>query len=98
MLLMLTDTSRITQLICFIYVFPGKPFRLATKVPVGGGFTVFNFVCIKQIKHGQNSVGTQIKMFTNQRGNFFIINLTGCLLYTSPSPRDRQKSRMPSSA
>ena len=24
--------------------------------------------------------------------------LTGCLLYTSPSPRDRQKSRMPSSA
>ena len=26
------------------------------------------------------------------RGNFF------CLLYTSPSPRDRQKSRMPSSA
>ena len=25
-------------------------------------------------------------------------NLKGCLLYTSPSPRDRQKSRMPSSA
>ena len=24
--------------------------------------------------------------------------LTHCLLYTSPSPRDRQKSRMPSSA
>ena len=27
-----------------------------------------------------------------------INNLTACLLYTSPSPRDRQKSRMPSSA
>ena len=27
------------------------------------------------------------------------VTLTGdCLLYTSPSPRDRQKSRMPSSA
>ena len=26
------------------------------------------------------------------------INLDTCLLYTSPSPRDRQKSRMPSSA
>ena len=26
------------------------------------------------------------------------INLIACLLYTSPSPRDRQKSRMPSSA
>ena len=25
-------------------------------------------------------------------------SLWGCLLYTSPSPRDRQKSRMPSSA
>ena len=25
-------------------------------------------------------------------------NLMNCLLYTSPSPRDRQKSRMPSSA
>ena len=24
--------------------------------------------------------------------------IAGCLLYTSPSPRDRQKSRMPSSA
>ena len=26
------------------------------------------------------------------------VDLWGCLLYTSPSPRDRQKSRMPSSA
>eukprot|EP01015_Nassula_variabilis_P026235 TRINITY_DN521_c0_g1_i12.p2 TRINITY_DN521_c0_g1~~TRINITY_DN521_c0_g1_i12.p2 ORF type:complete len:164 (-),score=46.13 TRINITY_DN521_c0_g1_i12:26-517(-) len=26
------------------------------------------------------------------------VNLRTCLLYTSPSPRDRQKSRMPSSA
>ena len=25
-------------------------------------------------------------------------NVESCLLYTSPSPRDRQKSRMPSSA
>ena len=31
------------------------------------------------------------------RKNYIRI-LTGCLLYTSPSPRDRQKSRMPSSA
>ena len=27
-----------------------------------------------------------------------VIQFTACLLYTSPSPRDRQKSRMPSSA
>ena len=27
-----------------------------------------------------------------------LLGVTTCLLYTSPSPRDRQKSRMPSSA
>ena len=27
-----------------------------------------------------------------------LVLLKACLLYTSPSPRDRQKSRMPSSA
>ena len=37
---------------------------------------------IKKVIEGEN-IGTVIK---------------GCLLYTSPSPRDRQKSRMPSSA
>ena len=29
---------------------------------------------------------------------FWRVNYSICLLYTSPSPRDRQKSRMPSSA
>ena len=33
-----------------------------------------------------------------QRGVSLDGNLYICLLYTSPSPRDRQKSRMPSSA
>ena len=28
----------------------------------------------------------------------YLYDHDGCLLYTSPSPRDRQKSRMPSSA
>ena len=31
-------------------------------------------------------------------GDFDLGNIIACLLYTSPSPRDRQKSRMPSSA
>ena len=31
-------------------------------------------------------------------GAMFLDLISGCLLYTSPSPRDRQKSRMPSSA
>ena len=29
---------------------------------------------------------------------WFLLMLIGCLLYTSPSPRDRTRSRMPSSA
>ena len=36
---------------------------------------------------------TSLKLLKNVIENFRI-----CLLYTSPSPRDRQKSRMPSSA
>ena len=35
---------------------------------------------------------------TLSNGQFKIIILSGCLLYTSPSPRDSRKSRMPSSA
>ena len=31
-------------------------------------------------------------------GVFIVAGSLACLLYTSPSPRDRQKSRMPSSA
>ena len=31
-------------------------------------------------------------------GEVMSANFQDCLLYTSPSPRDRQKSRMPSSA
>ena len=35
----------------------------------------------------------------NFRGKAYMrANESSCLLYTSPSPRDRQKSRMPSSA
>ena len=35
---------------------------------------------------------------TNTRGKQWEELIETCLLYTSPSPRDRQKSRMPSSA
>ena len=37
-------------------------------------------------------------LFRIDRDNANVELVGGCLLYTSPSPRDRQKSRMPSSA
>ena len=36
--------------------------------------------------------------FTAVSGEGYFVDTSSCLLYTSPSPRDRQKSRMPSSA
>ena len=36
--------------------------------------------------------------FESENGHFPSVKEWACLLYTSPSPRDRQKSRMPSSA
>ena len=46
-------------------------------------------------------VAGSIHMFASDGGAQSIASITlgdFCLLYTSPSPRDRQKSRMPSSA
>ena len=42
-------------------------------------------------EQGEQSILKKIQHFLHG-------NPTICLLYTSPSPRDRQKSRMPSSA
>ena len=44
---------------------------------------------------GQLSRGETLSLSTVKRMYSFF---SRCLLYTSPSPRDRQKSRMPSSA
>ena len=57
---------------------------------IGSGSTVFSEV---------GSTGTLFDIDDSLEGIIFTANdSTGCLLYTSPSPRDRQKSRMPSSA
>ena len=48
---------------------------------------VEDFTCHGVLSSGNTSDGDNIRNTYN-----------GCLLYTSPSPRDRQKSRMPSSA
>ena len=50
---------------------------------------------------GQESAGMAISDLTDVtvvKEMGLVSNVFDCLLYTSPSPRDRQKSRMPSSA
>ena len=49
------------------------------------------------IANGENGITSELESYIYWGGPH---GLTGerCLLYTSPSPRDRQKSRMPSSA
>ena len=42
--------------------------------------------------------GSSVGLPEGQMGNSEVGHLNFCLLYTSPSPRDRTRSRMPSSA
>ena len=47
----------------------------------------------------QQAAAKKVKpFFPNQDGRGTHMNISGCLLYTSPSPRDGLLSRMPSSA
>ena len=51
------------------------------------------------IKQGQLNYEDALIDKNDAKANFLpTINLNACLLYTSPSPRDRTRSRMPSSA
>ena len=64
---------------------------------IGGLFTRFAALSIV------GTIGVAIYHAIVTAGfNIYLLELLilymGCLLYTSPSPRDRQKSRMPSSA
>ena len=45
-----------------------------------------------------NAVNVAISTNVSIGGTLTVSGNVSCLLYTSPSPRDRQKSRMPSSA
>ena len=47
---------------------------------------------------GSKFNGLKIRIFCDNQSVVDVINSSNCLLYTSPSPRDRTRSRMPSSA
>ena len=63
----------------------------------GSGGGVFeNCLAIEEMARACISVATTFA--ASGLGAYPILLYGSCLLYTSPSPRDRQKSRMPSSA
>ena len=70
---------------------------------VNGGFLVEQddidngILLLEQGTGDQLVMEAQTNSGTNDVTKIKVTN-SGCLLYTSPSPRDRQKSRMPSSA
>ena len=52
----------------------------------------------EKVNRIQNDIA-QTEVYGDENGDVLILSWGGtCLLYTSPSPRDRSLSRMPSSA
>ena len=45
-----------------------------------------------------NSIKAPLQTLGLENSYDILVNVFGCLLYTSPSPRDKRQSRMPSSA
>ena len=45
-----------------------------------------------------NGKGLELTLSPDRNGDITRLRYKGCLLYTSPSPRDMRRSRMPSSA
>ena len=63
--------------------------------------TVGDKLCLHYVDYGPRDGRVVIMMHGEPSWSFLyrhMIKNVACLLYTSPSPRDRQKSRMPSSA
>ena len=67
-------------------------------VVVGIGVVVFGFLFWSMWKYRRSNNKNPAKFYDNHKLEIIWTIVPTCLLYTSPSPRDRQKSRMPSSA
>ena len=75
----------------------GTDIKLGEGVEAAGGLLV-----IGTERHQSRRIDRQLRGRCARQGDpgesQFFLSFEDCLLYTSPSPRDRQKSRMPSSA
>ena len=72
--------------------------RAQLKVLIGGAHPEgkLDMAAVEELRQQLNQMQSEdsLREFAEQYEEMYY----NCLLYTSPSPRDRQKSRMPSSA
>ena len=64
----------------------------------GSIYTYLSYICLLGVLIGLGSLKEEGELIASRVLGKSNIRIIICLLYTSPSPRDRQKSRMPSSA
>ena len=82
------------------YKFKTEPYEHQL-LALGASHNKENFALFMEMGTGKSKVLVDNIAMLYDKGKInaaLIIAPKGCLLYTSPSPRDRQKSRMPSSA
>ena len=72
----------------------GNSIILKNGITLQGNLADYDFTSTSIEVFGRSYNGDEITVLYGGT----LTTVTGCLLYTSPSPRDRQKSRMPSSA
>ena len=88
---------------------PSSIIELWTALYQAGGGRLSTVLCARFCTEGRGRISTVpfVRFYIAEVGGrlsivpcvrFYIAEGGRCLLYTSPSPRDRQKSRMPSSA
>ena len=80
-----------------VYV-DGLAWGLRSTVPGDYALIAFNDLRILRIGRIENNNTTLTQILAMDAEEIYHSNTQGCLLYTSPSPRDGLLSRMPSSA
>ena len=85
---------------------PQRPDLEAVRQAIASGDPVQAMPAITKLRHCSDAEAVPLLVLGTEQKPFLVRSLScsglgykrTCLLYTSPSPRDRQKSRMPSSA
>ena len=97
--------TKICGLVCSVTLFSASAQILPSAPQINAkGYFLVDYTTGKVIAEGESDTKLAPASLTKMMTSYVIGveieagNISPCLLYTSPSPRDRQKSRMPSSA